>query len=139
MERIYELSDEVLLGMLKNPSRDYYSEDIKSLVDCTDEEVTYIFAILRNRKFADFPKDENGEYFPGWNHLKLSNLGGDFILSGGFKEEIKRKKLMTDNIEASIKSYKIQNKATIITISIASLTLIALIVQIFISYCFINK
>jgi hypothetical protein len=136
MNKIYELADKVLEEMLKEPYKKYYMDDMMQLVDCTKDEMDCVYAILRNRKYADFPVDNKGGTTPGWDFLKLSNSGADFILSGGFAGQIRKENLMTENIEASIRASKtsesvaiLQKKALIYTLIIAALTLIILFFQ----------
>ena len=138
--RIYELADELLKEMLKDPRKEYRKEDVRALIDCTDEEFTYVYAVLRSRKYADFPKDKDDNYIPGWDFLLLSNLGGDFIISGGFNKEMEHEKLMIENIKAGINVSKItelasksQKNMSIAMLIVAILTLSAFVIQILVS------
>ena len=135
MKKIYELADNLLNEMLKEPEKGYSDDDIVRASGCAGKEIKSIKAILLNGGYVQFPKNEKTEKSIG-GELYLTNSGGNFILSGGFEEQIKRENLITENIAASIrvanvseKVATLQKKVSIGTLIIAILTLIILIFQ----------
>jgi hypothetical protein len=145
MERIYELADNLLAKMLKEPEKGYSEDDIVRISGCTEKEIKSIKAVLLNGGYVQFPRNkETGKSDGG--ELYLTNSGGNFILSGGFAEQIKREKRMTENIEASIrvanvseKVATLQKKVSIGTLIIAILTLIVLLFQFLAAIGIFNK
>jgi hypothetical protein len=134
---IYELLDDLLNQLCNGVIRKdklTFSNNLSLLDDLKKwGNTSNALQILYSRGYASEQTD---------NIIGITPRGREFILFGGFTEEKRKEKLMTDNIEASITSAKLatslagfQKRATRWTIVVASLTLIALVVQIVISVC----
>jgi hypothetical protein len=145
MDKIYELADSLLDAMLKEPEKGYFEEDIAQISGCTEKEIISIKAILLNGGYIQFPKNEVTGKSTG-EDFYLTNSGGNFILSGGFGAQIRKEKLMTENIEASIRAANVsekvaalQKKVSVLTLIIAFLTLTVLVFQLLAGIGIFNK
>ena len=116
---IFDIADMALKEIIDNPCRKYTAGQISEIIGCNDIESRNVFAIIKNYGYVH--EDIN-------NTVRISNAGGNFLLSGGFKEQIRREKLMTQNIEASIKSFK---TSKIIAIVAAFIAFCGVLIQIF--------
>jgi hypothetical protein len=114
--KIYILADGLLEEMLENPVKGYSGDDIIQICSCTEKEETNIAAVLLNGKYVQYPSDEKGK--PCGNQIYLTNEGGNFILSGGFKGVIKKEKLMIRHIKASIISVIVSTLVAVLTLAV---------------------
>jgi hypothetical protein len=136
--KVYELTDLALKKMVESPATGYSQEKLTGVLNCTEEEANNVCAILLCYGYADFPKYKPIRELPE-KELLIQNKGADFYLSGGFKEQMKREKLMRENIEASIRTANSQRKIGKTTLIVAAVTCVSLIVQIILSICFFYK
>jgi len=128
---IFELADEILKEMIKNPLVGYGPDN--KMVNAADDDIKNAFAILKSRGYVEYPTNaKTGK--PVEISLLVTNKGGDFILAGGFKEQIERERLIKEEIIATF-----QKRTTIITIGIAALTLLALLFQLIAQKCHIHN
>ena len=128
MDNIYILADKALGVMVKDPLKGYSKDDLVRLINCTEEEAKFVFAILRSRGYVSTPKSNPIAYVSKEFYLK--NEGGDFFLSGGFSEQIKKEKLMRENIESSIRISQVTEKSIKFQKIISVFTLLVLIIQV---------
>ena len=127
---VFELSDNILEKLIEIFPQGYTVDELSEIL-CTDRQsVNNAFAVLISRKYANVSD----------KILRITNDGGDFILSGGFCEQMKREKLSTASIEASISAAKATEKITSVqqmtnkwTLIVAIITCVALVVQIIIT------
>ena len=60
----------------------------------------------------------------------VTSDGSKHYRIGGYRGEIRKERLMTENIEASISSSKVSKRVSVLTLIVAALTLFTLIYQI---------
>ena len=133
MDRIFDLADQVLEIMIKEPGKGYKSSDLMSVINCSPSEITNVFAILKAKKFIN--QSINVKTNKPGDEFTLSDTGGDFFLSGGYREQKRVEKLMSDNIEASIKSLKHSKFVSTIAIIVSVCTFLIVLFQFLQSLC----
>jgi hypothetical protein len=138
-EEIYQLADKALSKMVEGDLRGYSRTELAELIGCSEDVANLVTVILFSRGYAAFPIDEKTKKPARTSGLYLTEKGADFYLSGGFKEIMRREKLMTDNIEASIRTANSQRKIGKITLIVAAITCISIVVQIIVPICFSGK
>jgi hypothetical protein len=122
---VFELSDKILAELLKSPNSGHSIESLSRVLGCDERDMRNSFAVLVSRKCAYVSTDG----------LHVTNEGGDFYMSGGFREQVRREKLATQNIEASIKAYATSRWVSISALIVASITCVSLVVQIILFLC----
>jgi hypothetical protein len=138
-EKTYQLADKALSKMLEGEFKGYSKEEFAELIECPADVSNLVTIVLLTRGYAAFPVNEKTQKPIRGDGIYLTEKGADFYLSGGFKEIMRREKLMTDNIEASIRTANAQRKTGKITLTIATITCISIVVQILISISPSNK
>jgi hypothetical protein len=133
-EEIFKLADLALEIMMSNPLKGCSRIELSEALGCSEEEANRVLAILRSRGYVEFP--ENRPPVDIGNKLFINSKGGDFRLSGGFAEQIRREKLTADFTEESINMIRTQKKIAYSTLYVAILTFAVLAFQVvYVVFC----
>ena len=125
----FELADLILESLYLSPETGCSVKDVSEKFGKTEKEANDAFAVLRSQKYVELTP---------LREIYINNDGCYFHLSGGFREQLRREKLMTDNIEASNRSYEISEKVSkrslwvaYASLAVAVITLLAFLYQVF--------
>ena len=125
---VFDLADAILGKLIESPENGYGKDDLCKILSISHDDMTMAHSALSSKKYV--------ENLHGY--VCITDEGIYFYLTGGFRKQQQRERLMVENVEASIRSFEISEKVSKLSLwvacaslAIAIITLFAFLYQVF--------